>query len=84
VYSPVATRDWVKTECTRAGIGCLECKQPVIDAILAEQQPMLERAEPFVSNPRLVRDIVDAGTQRARTTAQETMRDVREAMGLNY
>ena len=84
VYSPPATRDWVKTECVRAGIGCLECKQPVIDAIVSEQQPMLARAEPFVSNPRLVRDIVDAGTQRARVTAQETMRDVREAMGLNY
>ena len=84
VYSPVATRDWVQTECVRAGMGCLECKQPVIDAIIAEQQPMLARAEPFVSNPRLVRDIVDAGTQRARVTAQETMRDVREAMGLNY
>jgi tryptophanyl-tRNA synthetase len=84
VYSPPATRDWVKTECARAGIGCLECKQPVIDAIVSEQQPMLARAEPFVSNPRLVRDIVDAGTQRARATAQETMRDVREAMGLNY
>ena len=84
VYSPVPTKTWVKTECTRAGIGCLECKQPIIDAILAEQAPMLARAEPFVSNPRLVRDIVDAGTQRARITAQETMRDVREAMGLNY
>jgi tryptophanyl-tRNA synthetase len=84
VYSPEATKTWVKTECTRAGIGCLECKQPIIDAILSEQAPMLARAEPFVSNPRLVRDIVDAGTQRARITAQETMRDVREAMGLNY
>jgi tryptophanyl-tRNA synthetase len=84
VYSPENTRQWVKTECTRAGIGCLECKQPVIEAIIAEQQPMLARAEPFVSNPRLVRDIVDAGTQRARATAQDTMRDVREAMGLNY
>ena len=84
VYSPEATKTWVKTECTRAGIGCLECKQPIIDAILTEQAPMLARAEPFVSNPRLVRDIVDAGTQRARATAQETMRDVREAMGLNY
>ena len=84
VYSSVATRDWVQTECVRAGLGCLECKQPVIDAIIAEQQPMLARAEPFVFNPRLVRDIVDAGTQRARVTAQETMRDVREAMGLNY
>jgi tryptophanyl-tRNA synthetase len=84
VYSPEATKTWVKTECTRAGIGCLDCKQPIIDAILAEQAPMLARAEPFVSNPRLVRDIVDAGTQRARATAQETMRDVREAMGLNH
>lgn len=84
VYSPETTKTWVKTECTRAGIGCLECKQPIIDAIVAEQAPMLARAEPFVSNPRLVRDIVDAGTQRARITAQETMRDVREAMGLNY
>jgi tryptophanyl-tRNA synthetase len=84
VYSPETTKTWVKTECTRAGIGCLECKQPIIDAIVAEQVPMLARAEPFVSNPRLVRDIVDAGTQRARVTAQETMRDVREAMGLNY
>ena len=84
VYSPETTKTWVKTECTRAGIGCLECKQPIIDAILAEQAPMLARAEPFVSNPRLVRDIVDAGTQRARIAAQETMRDVREAMGLNY
>jgi len=84
VYSPPTTQTWVKTECTQAGIGCLECKQPIIDAILAEQAPMLARAEPFVSNPRLVRDIVDAGTQRARATAQETMREVREAMGLNY
>jgi tryptophanyl-tRNA synthetase len=84
VYSPETTKTWVKTECTRAGIGCLDCKQPIIDAILTEQVPMLARAEPFVSNPRLVRDIVDAGTQRARVTAQETMRDVREAMGLNY
>ena len=84
VYSPENTRQWVKTECTSAGIGCLECKQPIIEAIIAEQQPMLERAEPFVSNPRLVRDIVDAGPQHARATAQDTMRDVREAMGLNY
>ncbi|NDC61678.1 MAG: tryptophan--tRNA ligase [Betaproteobacteria bacterium] len=84
VYSTHDTQSWVKTECTRAGIGCLECKQPIIDAILAEQAPMLTRAEPFVSNPRLIRDIVNAGTQRARAAAQETMRDVREAMGLNY
>jgi len=70
--------------CKTAGIGCLECKQPIIDAILKEQQPMLERAEPYLQNPHIVRDIVDAGTEKARITARETMREVRAAMGLNY
>lgn len=84
VYSDAPTRQWVTQGCTTAGIGCLECKQPVIDGILREQQPMLERAEPYIANPRIVRDIVDAGTRRARDTAQATMREVRDAMGLNY
>ena len=84
VYSSPDVRSWVEQGCKSAGIGCLECKQPVIDGMLKEQQPMLARAEPYMSNPRIVRDIVDAGTERARTVARETMRDVREAMGLNY
>ena len=84
VYSTPEVRGWVEQGCKSAGIGCLDCKQPVIDGMLQEQQPMLARAEPYVSNPRIVRDIVDAGTERARVVARETMRDVREAMGLNY
>jgi tryptophanyl-tRNA synthetase len=84
VYSTPEVRGWVEQGCKSAGIGCLECKQPVIDSMLKEQQPMLARAEPYVANPRIVRDIVDAGTERARVGARETMRDVREAMGLNY
>ena len=84
VYSDQGIREWVTRGCTTAGIGCLECKQPVIDGILREQQPMLERAEKFVSNPQLVRDILDAGTDRARITARATMKDVREAMGIDY
>ena len=84
VYSDTNQRDWVTQGCKTAGIGCLECKQPIIDAILREQQPMLERAEPFIANPKIVREIVDAGTDKARVTARETMRDVRDAMGLNY
>jgi len=84
VYSSADVRQWVQTGCRSAGIGCLECKQPVIDGMLAEQQPMLERAEPFIANPRRVREIVDAGTDRARKTAQATMVEVRAAMGLNY
>ncbi len=84
VYSDAATQDWVVQGCTSAGIGCLDCKQPVIDAILAEQAPWRERAETFLANPKQVQWIVEMGTERARTVARQTMKDVREAMGLNY
>ena len=84
VYSSPAQRDWVQAGCRSAGIGCLECKQPVIEGILREQQPMLERAQPYMDNPALLRDIVDHGCAKASAVAQETMRDVREAMGLGY
>ncbi len=84
VYSTDDTREWVTKGCTTAGIGCLDCKQPVIDAVLAEQQPMFERAQPYLDDPTLVRSIVEDGCERARKLAQETMRDVKEAMGLGY
>ena len=84
VYSKETTRDWVVQGCKSAGIGCLECKQPVIDAIVAEQQPWRERAETYLANPKQVHWIVEMGTERARTVARQTMRDVRTAMGLNY
>ncbi|RJG06458.1 tryptophan--tRNA ligase [Noviherbaspirillum cavernae] len=84
VYSGSDTKDWVMKGCKSAGIGCLECKQPVIDAVLKEQEPMRERAQQYLDDPSLVRAIVDDGCDKARKLAQETMRDVREAMGLNY
>lgn len=84
VYTDDATRDWVQTGCRSAGIGCLECKQPVIDAVIEEQKPIFERAEQYLEDPTLVRNIIADGCERARKLAQETMRDVREAMGLSY
>ncbi|MCL2658793.1 MAG: tryptophan--tRNA ligase [Betaproteobacteria bacterium] len=84
VYSDDATRSWVQQGCRSAGIGCLECKQPVIDAVVAEQAHLRERAQPYLDDPALVRNIVTDGCERARKLAQETMRDVREAMGLDY
>jgi len=84
VYSDDATREWVQIGCRSAGIGCLECKQPVIDAILAEQQGFHERAQPYLDDPSLLRNIVADGCEQARKIAQETMREVREAMGLAY
>ncbi len=84
VYSDEATQDWVVKGCTTAGIGCLDCKQPVIDAIIKEQQPWRDRAESYLANPKQVHWIVEMGTERARTVARQTMKDVRSAMGLNY
>jgi tryptophanyl-tRNA synthetase len=84
IYSTAETREWVQWGCTTAGIGCLECKQPVIDAILKEQRPMRERARIYEEDPTLVRNIIEDGCERADKLAQETMRDVREAMGLDY
>ncbi len=84
VYSDDARRDWVKQGCTTAGIGCLECKQPVIDGVLAELAPMRERAQAYLDDPTLVKNILADGCDKARRLAGETMRDVREAMGLLY
>jgi len=84
VYSGDETRDWVQKGCRNAGIGCLECKQPVIDAVLAELEPIRERAQRYLDDPTLVRNIVADGTENADRLAQETMREVRQAMGLDY
>lgn len=84
IYSDDTIRDWVQQGCKSAGIGCLECKQPVIEAVLVEQQPMHERARMYEDDPTLVRNIIADGCERADKLAQETMRDVREAMGLSY
>ena len=84
VYSDQSVRDWVVAGCKSAGIGCLECKQPVIDAIVEELKPMRERAAPFEEDPTLVKNIIADGCEKARDIAEETMRDVRDAMGLNY
>ena len=84
VYSDTQTKDWVMQGCTTAGIGCLECKQPVIESINAELAPIRERAAQYEEDPMLVRNIIQDGCEKASDLANDTMRDVREAMGLNY
>ncbi len=84
VYSDEPLKKWVQEGCRSAGIGCLECKQPVIDAVLAELKPMRERAERYQEDPTLVRSIIADGGEKAQKLAEETMRDVREVMGLRY
>ena len=84
IYSNAKTQDWVQQGCKSAGIGCLECKQPILEMVLAEQEPMHERARMYEEDPTLVRNIIADGCEKADKLAQETMRDVREAMGLSY
>lgn len=84
VYSSDAIKQWAQQGCRSAGIGCIECKQPVISAVLEEQKPMRERAQVYLDDPTLVRNIIADGCEKARKLAGETMRDVREAMGLGY
>ena len=84
VYSDEITKAWVQTGCRSAGIGCIECKQPVIDGVLAELKPIQERAAQYAEDRTLVKNVVAEGCERARKLAKETMREVRDAMGLNY
>ncbi|MHB1187944.1 tryptophan--tRNA ligase [Thiobacillus sp.] len=84
VYSDDSTRQWVTAGCISAGIGCIECKQPVIDAVLAELAPIRERAAYYEDNPDQVRNILADGCEKAQELARDTMRDVREAMGLTF
>jgi tryptophanyl-tRNA synthetase len=84
VYSDESTREWVWKGCTTAGIGCLECKQPVIDSVLKELKPIRERALEIEANPGMVRSIITQGCDAARDVARDTMEEVRQAMGLGF
>lgn len=84
VYSDESTMDWVSDGCVKAKMGCIDCKQPIIDAINNELTPMQERIAKYQSDPDLIRQIIFDGSERARNVARETMSEVREAMGISY
>src|SRR5690606_38892127 len=84
VYSDEKTKQWVQIGCRSAGIGCLECKQPVVDAVIAEVTPIRERELDYVDDPNAVKAVLMEGAGKARATAGTTLDEVRQAMGLNY
>jgi tryptophanyl-tRNA synthetase len=84
VYSGADVKQWVQQGCRSAAIGCLECKQPVIDAVLAELKPIQERATALAADPTLVKNVIAHGCRRAREAADVTLQDVRRSMGLEY
>ncbi len=84
VYTDEKTHEWIKQECPRAGIGCVDCKQPLIEQVLKEQKDIKERAAPYESNPALLSRVIDEGNARAHGIAEKTMIGVREAVGTLY
>ncbi len=84
VYTDEEQRIELAQGCRSAGIGCVDCKRPLLDAILREQMLLKERARPFEEDPALVRRIMEEGCERARAAAEETMREVRAAVGTVY
>ena len=84
VYSDEDTQQWVQEGCKSAGIGCLDCKGPIIDAVQAELAPIRERAREYEENIGLVRNIINEGCDKARDVARQTLSEVRQVMGLEY
>ncbi len=84
VYSDDKTLEWVQQGCTSAGMGCLECKAPVIEAVLEELAPIRERAKEYEDDRSLVRNLINEGNEKAREVARETLNEVRQAMNLSY
>jgi len=84
IYSDESTKQWVQQGCRSAGIGCLECKKPITEAINAELEPMRVRAREYEESPELIYSLLTEGAERARDVAEDTLKDVRSAMGLNY
>ncbi|HVT96163.1 MAG TPA: tryptophan--tRNA ligase [Acidobacteriaceae bacterium] len=82
IFSTQETIAKVYDGCTTAGIGCIECKSWVADAIVSTLAPIQERRVHFEQNPTLVTDILADGARRATARAEQTMHEVRSAMGL--
>jgi len=84
IYTDETQRTMLAEGCRSAGIGCIDCKQPVIEGVLSELAPMRERAKNFTEEPTLVKNIIEEGGELAREEAKRTMTEVRQAMGLSY
>lgn len=82
MYSDEETIAWVRKGCTTAGIGCIECKKPVIEKVLAELEPIREKREKLLADPDTLWDILREGSNKARAAAVETMDELRSKINL--
>ncbi|TAL62980.1 MAG: tryptophan--tRNA ligase [Legionella sp.] len=84
IYSNNEVKDWVQQGCRTAGIGCIDCKRPIIEAINQELKPIQESIADYESDLGYVKRIVAEGSELAREEAEKTLTTVREVMGLDY
>ena len=84
IYTDQNTHDWIKQGCTTAGIGCVDCKQPLIESVLSEQKLIRERAEPYERDKAKLVSVIKQGNEKARAAAQQTMSMVRDCVGTHY
>lgn len=84
LYSDQQRQDWVQSGCASASIGCLDCKKPLIEAVQSELEPIRIEALELENNQDVVKSIITEGCEKARDEAQDTLKEVRDAMGLHY
>ena len=84
IYSSDEVKTWAQEGCRNAGIGCIDCKQPVIDAIENELKPIRKRAQEYAQDESTVHSIIKEGCEKARDVARDTLDDVKQAIGLSY
>jgi tryptophanyl-tRNA synthetase len=82
IYCTPEEIEYVSHGCRTAGIGCLDCKKIMIKHVVADLEPIAERRAALESNPEAVTEVLEQGNQRAREVAAQTMREVRDAVGL--
>jgi len=84
VYSTEEEKDWVRSGCAAAKMGCIDCKKPLIDSINDEQRIMIDRARRFEEDPDLVHSIIQEGSEKARIIARDTLEEVKESIGISH
>ncbi len=83
LYSDDTTKEWVQTGCRSAGIGCIDCKRPIVDAINQELAPIQQSIKELEQDLGSVKKVIAEGSEAARDEANKTLDDVKEAMGID-
>lgn len=82
IFSSPEEIQMVNTECRRAGIGCVECKQLMAKNLNAHLEPFRSKRAELAKDPAAIWDILHDGARCASLIAEKTMVEVRAAVGM--